>query len=210
MRLARLALFLLLAASAAAARAELVTFQFGGTITSSTIEGIAYGDRFEGFYSFETTVPDTWENTPAMPIGDGSGPLLGHYQQTTAAGFRVGSHSVLTRFPGPDDSMIGGIYVWNGIGGWDSYGVNTLDFSLSFQDPTNTAIHSDELLLTPPDLSHYPHTQFSTYMLGGLIGVIDTVVIGPPNVGQVPLPGSLALVLAGLALMAGVRVAART
>lgn len=203
-RLALLPLALLLTLAAASSHAALVTFRFGGQITQSRVDGVAYGDRFEGYYTFDTESVDSFENTPSTPIGDGSGPRVGIYAQNTEAAFRVGSYSVTTRFPVPADAVSGGIFVMDGIGGWDTYGVNTLAFSLSFQDPTNAAITSDDLLLTPPPLSLFPHTQFY-FGQGDLIGIIDNLVIGPPGFGLVPTPGSLPLVLAGLGLAAACR-----
>lgn len=196
-RTASLAAAAMLGLVAANAEAALVTFQFTGTVTVSSVAGVSSGDTIKGFYTFDTAVADTFEEPP--PIPDGSGPHVGIYPQVTAAGFQVGGLTVLTTFPN-DGS--GAILTLNDRFGQDGYSVNVGSlFSLSLQDTDQAALTSDDLPTTPPDVSLFESTQFY-YSLGAVIGVLDTLVIGPPNVFEaVPAPAAWGLLLGGLALL---------
>lgn len=200
---ASLALAACLALSSLPSAASLVTVQFGGSVTRSLVDGVSRGDRIVGYYTFDTAAVDIFENTPTTPVADGSGPRVGIYEQSTAAAFRVNDFVFITRFPTIADGYSGGLYVIDDIGGSDGFSVNALGFSLSMQDPTRTAFDSDDLPATPPDPARFLYRQFYFGWDGDIIGSIDTLVIGPPNVAAaVPLPATPALVLAGLGLLA--------
>lgn len=188
---------LLLTLATAATQAAIVTYQFGGVVTASTVSGVSSGDRITGFYTFDDAVADSFESQPGAPIDPISAAAVGHYAQSGAAGFRIGGHSVLTSFD-PDRP---GLYVTNDQFGLDGYSVSTRAFSLSLQDPSATALSSDDLPTAVPAMSSFANTQFF-FGLGDIIGVLDTLVVGPPNVSEVPLPGSLPLAALGLGLLA--------
>jgi hypothetical protein len=180
--------------AAAAAEAALVTYQFTGTVTFSSVAGVSPGDAIAGFYTFDNAVADAFEEPP--PIPDGSGPHVGIYPQTTPAGFQIGGFSVLTTF---DSTGFGAIYTLNDRFGIDNYGVNVGSiFSLTLQDTSQTLLSSDDLPASPPDPSQASSTQFY-YDRGAIIGVLETIVVGPPNVFDVPAPAAVGLLLAGLA-----------
>ncbi len=195
-RTASLAAALLLLA-AGTAEAALVTFQFTGTVAVSSVAGVSSGDAIKGFYTFDTAVADTFEEPP--PIPDGSGPHVGIYPQVTAAGFQVGALTVLTTF---SNGGSGAILTLNDRFGLDGYSVNVgALFSLSLQDADQTALTSDDLPVTPPDVSLFESTQFY-YNVGAIIGSLNTLVIGPPNVVEaVPAPAALSVLLGGLAIL---------
>lgn len=188
---------LLLALAAGSAQAAIVTYQFGGVVTHSVVGGVASGDRIVGFYTFDDAVADSFESQPGAPIDPIAAAAVGHYAQSGAAGFRIGAFSVLTSF----DPSRPGIYVLNDQFGLDAYSINTQAFSLSLQDPTATALSSDDLPASVPQVSSFLNTQFY-FGIGEIIGVLDTLVIGPPNVSEVPLPGTLSLAALGLAALA--------
>ncbi len=182
-----------IAATAAPAAAGLVTVQFGGEVLQSLVDGVSRGDRIVGYYTFDSDSPDT--------VAD---PKVGIYAQSTAAAFRVGSFVFESRFPTVADGVSGGILVFDDQGGWDSFGVNTLDFSLSLMNPSGSALASDDLPLTPLNPANFSNTQFYFGNGGRIIGTVDTLVIGPPTLG-VPLPSSLSLALAGLIALGALR-----
>lgn len=190
-------LALALGAATAGAQAAIVTYQFGGTVTVSNVSGVSNGDRIVGFYTFDDAVADSFESQPGAPIDPVSAAAVGHYAQSGAAGFRIGGYSVLTRF----DPSRPGIYVVNDQAGYDTYSVSTPAFSLTWQDPTASALSSDDLPTAPPQASRFLYTQFY-FGLGDIFGVLDTLVVGPPNVSEVPLPGTLPLAALGLAALA--------
>ena len=182
-----------IAATAAPATAALVTVQFGGEVLRSLVGGVSVGDRIVGYYTFDSHAPDI--------VAD---PKIGIYEQSTVAAFRVGSFVFESRFPTAADGVSGGILVFDDQGGWDSFGVNTLDFSLSLMNPSGSAIVSDDLPLTPLNPADFSNTQFYFGQGGRIIGTVDTLVIGPPTLG-VPLPSSLSLALAGLLALVALR-----
>ncbi len=188
---------LLLTLASAATQAAIVTYQFGGVVTVSKVSGVSSGDRITGFYTFDDAVADSFESQPGAPIDPIAAAAVGHYAQSGAAGFRIGGFSVLTRF----DPSRPGIYVVNDQAGFDTYSVSTPDFSLTWQDPTATALSSDDLPTAPPQVSRFLSTQFY-FGMGDIFGVLDTLVLGPPNVPDVPLPGTLPLAALGLGLLA--------
>lgn len=204
-RLAAIAAAFAAAALASPAGAAIVTYQFSGVVTHSIVDGVSVNDRIDGFYTFDTAAADTFENTPSTPIGDGSGPKVGIYPQVTEAGFRIRDFVYLTRFPVDADHISGGIYVTNDIGGWDMYSVSPLGFSITLADATAQVFNSDDLPLGPPDPARFSNTQFYFGNNANIMGVIQSIVVGPPNVSAVPVAPTLALVLAGLAAAAVVQ-----
>ncbi len=182
--------------AATAADAALVTYQFTGVVTVSSVAGVSAGDPIIGFYTFDNAVADLYEEPP--PIPDGSGPHIGIYPQTTPAGFQIGGLVVLTTF---DATGFGSISTLNNRFGLDSYSVNVgAVFSLTLQDFSQTLLGSDDLPASPPNPALASSTQFY-YDRGAIIGVLSQIVAGPPNVFDVPAPGAGGLLLAGLALI---------
>lgn len=178
----------LVLAAAADGHAAIMTFQFTGTVTASSVAGVSPGNTITGFYTFDTSVADTFPLS-----GSGIYP-----QNGTAAGFQAGGFSLLTNFP-TDGTP--GIYVQDNQFGFDTYSVNVgSDFSLSLFDADQNQITSEAILTSAPDVSQFESTQFF-YNGGAIMGLLDSIVVGPPNVFAVPAPAAWGLLLGGLALL---------
>lgn len=142
------------------APAGLVTWEFGGDITSVYDENdllggqVGVGTPFSGSFTFESTAADL-----------ASGPYTGDYPALTDFVCHVGEFTLLDAF-GPGD----GIIVGNGSPTmpWDAYILHLeaqfieqrVFIELGLRDSTGAALSSDALPLHPLDLGAFDRTVF--------------------------------------------------
>ena len=141
------------------ARAALVTWEFAGEITfvydqADRLGGrVAAGSPFSGFFTFETTASDSWDD-----------PNVGNYQAVTEFGLQMAELPFARCFEGA-------IFVANGYEAYpsDRFGLNFSGEFLgepaygyvSFVDESGTAFGSDALPVTILDLSAFDQTMFN-------------------------------------------------
>ena len=195
-----------------------ITFAFTGNVNSvsAPLSGtFNTSQTLSGFYTFESTTPDT------VPLDA----TLGFYTGAlTALSFTVGSYTgtgptlsgsaiavendrVMVFQPIPRDSYTAGAeFVGQDIAGLSPLFV----IVVGLVDPTGTALNSDSLPTTPPNLSAF--TQGSGFVLifgipafpeneEQVVGTLTslTLVTEPPGGTPIPEPSTWLLLSSGLA-----------
>jgi hypothetical protein len=209
----------LLVAFAGGARAEPITFVFTGTV--STVDdrfglldrSVTVGTRFTGSYTFESTTPDS---NPDPTVGDywhrvpgyGITVTLGNYTFRTNPADVEFLLEVVHRAPPP--ASTGDNYLLRSYRNSPlAPGLLVDHISWQLDDPTGTALSSDALPLTPPNLADWT-SIFGLTITGGdapppfgdqdyfIRGHVDSV----SAITAVPEPGSLILLsIAALGLV---------
>ncbi len=134
--------------------ATLITFRVEGTVTQSIYPGISVGDAMVTTYTFDSTAPDQ----DILPGFEGfSDPTIGIYTTNLPIDILVGS--VTLHFPQNT------IFVMNDYqpSNYDAYFLQSIPdvrlgqeaYAVQLLDSTHTALTSDSLLLTPPDVSAF-------------------------------------------------------
>ncbi|UCC31348.1 MAG: PEP-CTERM sorting domain-containing protein [Phycisphaerales bacterium] len=144
--------------------AELVTFEFAGEVThvwddDGLLGGaVTGGSPFSGLYTFESTTPDSDPDEPRHGLYNDAIMLVsGDVAGISFAG-PAGTLNAIEVLDFPDTSF-------------DKYRVFAeitlldigLDLSLSAHDASGTAIQSESLPITPPDLALFGFTMFSVF-----------------------------------------------
>jgi len=192
---------ILLMTIATAARAEPKTFFFEGYIDTLVDFGlddsVMIGTPFSGSYTFDPAgVEDYYPDDPAVAFYGFVPPS--HFTVT------VGNYEFTTY-----DLLIG---VFDNILSGDSYealnwsnfysnGFEWYAMGIFLLDTTRTALDSDALPHTPPDLVSFP---FYTVFSAGIPGHLGEVM-GGPLTSLTPEPGSLAILSLGTALLLAAR-----
>jgi hypothetical protein len=179
----------------APAIASPITFSFSGTLTtvSAPLSGtFSPGQTISGTYTFESTTPD---------IAPGDPNFGGYFGANTNLSFVAGSYSGSFGGPGFNATSVG-----LSFGGVDIYQVNIpftganvgaatpVQFSLDIRDPDETALASDALLLTPPDLALFEIRAITLLFSEG-----SSVIASVDSLQLVPEPSALLLLAVGIA-----------
>jgi hypothetical protein len=188
--------------SSAPARADLITFQFEGIVTSVVeLTGFNVGDPISGTYTFESTTSDLF--LADLTLG-------GYLGAVTDLSFVVSGY---TGSFGPGFNAInignpfgasGDIYQVNsGFTGASVSGFDPEFFALDIRDSTGTALSSDLLPTTPPNLA-----LFDTRVI--TLGFEDDedsgfVIAQLTSLTRVPVPPGLLLLASGLAGLVALR-----
>lgn len=196
----RVVVALLLLCALSTAQAELITFQFSGTVDSVQDPagylqgGVVPGSPFSGTYTFDSAATDTY---PADPT-------VGRYVTTTGASLTTLVGTLTLSSPGPVAVVIG-----NGNSG-DSYDAYTFPFvssglqipelGIALTETTGGVFVSDELPLLPPDLTRFTTRRFS--LQGRPVGATEYFFVTGTTTTLTPEPGSLALFSIGALLSA--------
>ena len=201
--LALIAVFVSGALSPAAA--AVITFSFTGTVTSVPVDevgtGVDFGTAIEGIYTFEATADDL------IPGGS----MASHQMAGPPYGLTVDIGGNLF---GTSDSLA--VNVFDGI--VDQYGVlacsggldcsGELSIEIFLQDDSGSALGSDLLPLTPPDLASFAIRDFHLFTPDGsqpqlqIVGTIDTLVCMEGCAVSAPEPGALVLLSTGWGMLA--------
>lgn len=217
--------------------AELVTFNFSGYLDTVDADGgrpddFFVGRRFSGSYTFETTTPDTVDS-PYSYYGENAltemAFSIGSYSLTEQANELIdggalqpgyyGYYSSISVYnvdvsPHPDFPVSDSYAVRSGFSGFNTTVMEFVGFDLYlvFNDPTASALDSDALLVTPPDLNDFldavliysfePTGPFTPSNLSpeaiSVTGKIDSI-------SAVPLPMAGWLYAASLVLLSAIR-----
>ena len=194
-----------------------ITFAFTGNVISvdAPLSGtFNTSQTLSGFYTFESTTPDT------VPLD----PTLGSYTGAlTALSFTVGSYTgtgpalpggtivvennrVMPFQPIPRDSYTAG----GEVVGPDVGGLSPLFVFVGLADPTGTALNSDSLPTSPPTLSAFTQGLGFALIFGlpafpeneeQVRGTLTslTLVTEPPEGTPIPEPSTWLLLSSGLA-----------
>jgi hypothetical protein len=153
------------------AEAAMITFAFGGQVTSvgdpNGILGtsIQLGDTWSGTFTFDSQTPDKYPGDPTLGdyVTDGPGMILTVGQVTItplASAISVLNLSWGDRFyMGP-----AGVTEWSGL----PPGISIVEWGVGLRDPTATAFQCDALPLIPPPLELFTERFF--YVSGGMGG----------------------------------------
>lgn len=201
-----IAVAFVLAALPGPAQADLITFNFSGHVTSvfdnyNELDGsVAVGTPFSGQYTFDSAWPhsDTDPNyrnySPVSPTGVGMSVSVGNYHtQSVSTADQDFFISVADNWSGED------CYDVNSMKNVPTGSLNDPYMFFSLEDYSQTALSSLALPLTPPDLSAWTSNIFWLWNNENEIhieGSLETLTMeGAP----VPVPGTLVLLLSGLA-----------
>jgi hypothetical protein len=186
-------------------RAAPVQFTFTGSVTDIPVNEtslvVSPGDPISGSYIFESTTPD---GAASATEGSYTAPSGAPYDLSVTVGGNLFS---------TNDFLNVGIANFGSLG--DFYTVLAcspdvscadLEMELFLQDLDGTALTSDALPLTPPDLSLFAIRTFHVFaLIGGnalqIEGTIDTLTCPTCVPTPIPEPGTLWLMVAGLMLV---------
>ena len=173
-------------------RAGPVTWEFTGEITSlvdvDNLFGgaVGVGTRFSGFFTFESTTPDSEPGSGRGTYTNAITLVGGQVGGFTFGGSSGSSNSItITKF-----STHPQIDAYVARAGTNLLGVEeTINFSLFLQDFTGVAFPNDSLPLSPPDLSILNEADFRLGLAGSerfnLNGEVMTLVPEPATLGLV-------------------------
>jgi hypothetical protein len=138
--------------------AAMITFQFGGVITSVSDAGgalggdVNVGDPFSGTYTFD---PDTPDGEPADP-SRGLYEPLGALMTLSAGSVTVVSGPSALHAIVVEDNWLGlrDLFLMGGYS-FESGSLSVGEMEIRLSDPTQTAFDSDGLPLTPPVLTSF-------------------------------------------------------
>lgn len=142
-----------------AAQATLLTFKFDGTVSSVydpkevLQQTVRVDSPFSGTYSFDSTVSDTVSN-----------PNSGSYATLPPFSVSLGSLSLISSNPGYiniADNHSGADKYTVGNSGFTYGGYRIVECFIQFVDPSMQAFSSDDLPLSPPNLSLFGSHVFS-------------------------------------------------
>jgi hypothetical protein len=175
--------------------AAMITFQFGGVVTSvddrnGALGGtVNVGDPFSGTYTFDSDTPDSRPGDPEIAEYRGSNWSMA----TTIGGLALSASGEVNRIFIVDkdtgDSFSLGAFLF------DSNGFRVFEFGVDMIDLTGSALTGDQLPLTPPDISAF-QTR-SLWLDARKEGVGDILVQGEVNV-LTPEPQATLLFTTGL------------
>jgi hypothetical protein len=188
--------------------AALTTFEFTGTVTQVNLDPgdpfngtIGFGTPFSGFYTFESTTPDS-----VLAPSTGSYIMSG-----TSTGMRINIGGNI--FSTVDFLAVG--IANNFAGPVDQYTVfaeansGNLEIELFFQDGAATVFSNDALPLTPPPMANFAMRTFSLIALANsnqvqIDGNIDTLSLSTPvSVGPVAVPAITECGMVALMMLLG-------
>lgn len=185
----RLFLVAMAIVATAEAHAEPVTFSFGGyidTLADIELDGsVTIGTPFSGSYTFDPV--DAADSSPHDPHFGFYGFLAPSHLSITVGNYQFTSNDLL--IGAIDNALLGDVYEAFNWSNFYSNGLEWYVMGIFLSDNTRTALDSDALPLTPPDLGDFPsYTVFSASIPG--LGE----VLGGPLTFLTPEPGSLAIV----------------
>ena len=179
-----------------------VTWEFAGEITSVRDDddrlagAVTVGSPFSGSFTFESTTPDSSPDNPG----------LGEYANAVLS---VSGEVAGMPFLGSGD-LFSAISIFDGPFGFtfDSYNIDILDidtdflgetsdFSFTVRDSTGTALSTDSLLRSPPDLASFDLRNFTLTTQSEAVGLAGEITFLTPE--------PTTLVLLALAALAGIR-----
>ncbi|HKY06936.1 MAG TPA: PEP-CTERM sorting domain-containing protein, partial [Candidatus Binatia bacterium] len=195
-----LAIAILIAVHYAPAGASPITFSFSGTLVfvDPSLSGtFSPGQTISGTYTFESTTPDSDPGNPNFGGYPGANTNLSFVAGSYTGSFggpAFNATNVGLSFPGPFD-----VYQVNiPLAGPNVGSATPFQFALDIRDLDQTALASDALPLTPPDLA-----LFETRAITLIFDDNSFVVASLDSLQQVPEPSALFLLVVGIA--AGVR-----
>jgi hypothetical protein len=195
----------LLAGALSPAAAAVITFSFTGTVTSVPVDeigtGIDFGTAIEGSYTFESTAADLIAGGSSASY-QMAGPPYGLTVDIGGILFETSDSLAINLF----DAFV------------DQYGVlacstdlscaGALSIEIFLQDNSGSALGSDLLPLTPPDLTSFAVRDFHLSTPDASLpqlqidGTIETLVCTAGCVVPAPEPGVLLLVSTGWGVLA--------
>jgi hypothetical protein len=191
---------------ASPAAASLITFRFTGTVTSVPVDeigiGIDFGTAIEGSYTFESTAADLIAGGSSASY-QMAGPPYGLTVDIGGILFETSDSLAINLF----DAFV------------DQYGVlacssdlscaRALSIEIFLQNNSGSALGSDLLPLTPPDLTSFAVRDFHLSTPDASLpqlqidGTIERLVCTAGCVAPAPEPGVLVLVATGVLALAG-------
>jgi len=192
-----LVLCAVLLVAAPMATAELITFEFAGVIDSvddphNLLEdSIHVGDTFAGSYTFDPDTPDSRPNDPQRGTYDSPGPTINLAMGildilVESSNARTG---VSNDYYGQDGYRVGMIQPFQ-LGE-----LRILEMAISLRDLTSSALDSDVLPASPPDLASFQSR--SLWVQGERDGFDDFTLRG--HLTSLPEPATLSVSLIVLA-----------
>jgi hypothetical protein len=176
------------------AEAALITFAFGGQVTSvsdpqNVLGGaVTVGQAYSGQYTFDSETPDLWTRYPEL----GKYSCVNNSLQVNSGAFSV-------------TPVTSSVLVCNQSYG-DGYGVSAgqttsgnlvvAELGFSLDESTGTVFTSKLLPLTPPDIGLFPERSFSV-LAGPVTGQEFTIEGDVTYLILVPEPCSLLLLVTG-------------
>ena len=185
-----------LALLAPVAKAEPLTFFFEGHIDTlvdiGLDESVDIGTPFFGSYTFDPV--DAADSSPGNPHFGFYGFLSPAHLSVTVGNYEFVTNDLL--IVAVNDDLIGDFYAASNWSNFYSNGFEWYAMGIFLLDTTRTALDSDALPHTPPDLVAFP---FYTVFSAGIPGHLGEVM-GGPLTSLTPEPGSLALFAFGAIL----------
>ena len=197
----RFLMLMMMALTAREARAEPMTFFFEGHIDTlvdiGLDESVDIGTPFFGSYTFDPV--GATDSSPDNPHFGFYGFLSPSHFSVTVGNYEFTTNDLLGVIG--NDSLIGDLYYISSWSSFHSDGFTWEDMGVFLRDNTGTALDSDALPLTPPELEDFQdYAKFSAAIPGHP---------GPVLTGQLtsltPEPGSLAILSFGAGIVAARR-----
>jgi hypothetical protein len=135
------------------ARAELITFEFGGVITSVTdangvLGGAVHvGDAFGGTYVFDSNASDSYPADPSVGVYFSAGGSVAVNLGSSLGIASSGSRTVVGNYTFADT------YGLSIVGPFDAPDFGILEMEVFLRDSIATVFTSDALPLSPPSLA---------------------------------------------------------